>query len=229
MLTKLRRTVATSLLSLALLPATVRAQATYATFDSFLAAINGYAIDDFDDLAPALLEGPQARGAGTYAYTVQSGGFPLNNLYGVSNPDAATDNWLSVEDGSTSLSFGGFSNSVFSIGGRLFATLLSGAPSGTKVRVQAMDVLGNNIDVALMPASAEDFFGVRFDNALASFSVTADNSNFANVQEAYFATVNDLVVGGGAVPVPEPRSVWLLVSGLALLVVLPRRARSRGR
>jgi hypothetical protein len=81
-----------------------------------------------------------------------------------------------------------------------------------------MDIMGNMVDVSLGSTSPDGFFGVRFDFALASLMVTADNSNFAGM--AYFATANDLVLGAAPQTVPEPASGWLLVTVAGVLLVV---------
>jgi hypothetical protein len=202
-------------------PSTVAAQSTFADFDAFVAAIGPSGIDTFDDLGLDLLPGPLARSAGAYSYSVAStAGVPFDNLFPIENPASAGDLWLSLEDGLGSLSFSGFGSEVFAIGGRFFATDFGGAVSGTSLRVQASDVMGNSIDEVLSPATADAFFGVRFDYAVASLTLSAENGQGPDF---FFATANDLVLGEGARAVPEPHAAWLLVAGLGALLVVRRR------
>ena len=202
-------------------PSTVAAQSTFADFDAFIAAIGPSGIDTFDDLGPDLLPGPLARSAGAYSYSVAStAGAPFDNLFPIENLASAGDLWLSLEDGLGSLSFSGFGSEVFAIGGRFFATDFGGAVSGTSLRVQASDVMGNSIDEGLSPATADAFFGGRFDYAVASLTLSAENGQGPDF---FFATANDLVLGEGARAVPEPHVAWLLVAGLGALLVVRRR------
>lgn len=226
MSTSLRHLAATVAFACLAAPTTVSAQSTFANFDAFVAAIGPSGVDDFNDLLSDFIPGPLARSAGAYSYSVSStSGAPLDNLYPIENPDVAGDMWLSLDDALGSLSFGGFGSEVFAIGGRFFATEFDGVFSSMSVRVQASDVMGNSIDELLTPASADAFFGVRFDFALSSLTLSAENGQGPDF---FFATANDLVLGEAprTVPVPEPQAAWLLVSGMVALLVVGRRRRA---
>jgi hypothetical protein len=217
----IRHSLAAAALAFAATPSSLAAQTTFTTFDAFVAAIGSYGTDSFNELSNDVYAGPLMRSAGTNAYTVQAAGAPFNNLYALANPDQGTDLWLSTEEATAPLRFGGFSNTVFAVGGRFFATGLTGAVSGTALRVVAIDVMGNTVDELITPTSSGAFFGARFAFAVASFTVTADNSGFGG--SAYFPTVNDLVLGQAATTVPEPATLWLLAAGVGVLFVLRRK------
>lgn len=220
--TTLRRTLVAAAFCVAAAPATVAAQSTFDTFDAFVAAIGPTGTDAFDDLAVDFYPGPLARSAGAYAYSVRAAaGTPFDNLFALPNLAAPDDIWLSTEEAIAAITFDGFASDVFAIGGRFFATDIFGNVSGTRIRVVATDVMGNSVDTELAPASADAFFGIRFDHALASLTLTADNSEFTG--DAFFATVNDLVLGEAAQAVPEPQAHWLLVTGAGLIFVARRR------
>jgi hypothetical protein len=212
------------------LPATAAAQTTFTTFGAFVAAIGPSGTDQFNALGEGPVGSMLSRTAGGFSYSVQaSAAAPLDQLFGLANPLAPADSWLTTEEATASLHFGGFSSDVFAIGGHFFATDLSGSPSGTGLRLVAMDIMGNMVDVSLGSTSQDGFFGARFDFALASLMVTADNNNFAGM--AYFATANDLVLGAAPQTVPEPASAWLLVTvpGMLLVVRSSRRETRRVR
>jgi hypothetical protein len=212
MLTTLRHIAALVTVAVLATPATLAAQSTFASFDAFVAAIGPSGVDDFDDLTTDFVPGPLARSAGGYTYNVSSSaGAPFDNLLGLENPDVTGDMWLSLEESLASLLFDGFGSDVFAIGGRFFATDIDGGFSSMSVRVQASDVMGNSIDELLSPASADAFFGVRFDYALSSLTLTAENGQGPDF---FFATANDLVLGEAPRSVPEPQSAWLLVAGM---------------
>lgn len=205
-------------------PATVAAQSTYFSFDDFIAAIGPSGIDGYDDLAPDFVPGPIARSAGAYSYSVgSSAGVPFNNLFAFEGAGTTGDIWLSLEEAVASLSFDGFGPDVFAIGGRFFATDFDGVFSSTTVRVQGFDVMGNSIEALLSPASADAFFGMRFDYALASLTLTAENGQGPDF---FFATANDLVLGEAPRSVPEPQAAWLLVAGMGVLFMARRRQRA---
>lgn len=226
------RSTARAVLGSALLllaPALAQAQVTYTSFDAFLADAGPLGLDRFDDLAGnagSIIAGPIGRSAGATVYTVQASGVPLDGLFALANPADVNDGWLSTEDATATLRFTAFGANVSAIGGRFFTTDLDGTVADTPLRVRALDVMGNVVETTLTPASAEVFFGLRFDHALASFELTADNDAFSG--RAYFATVNDLVLGG-ARAVPEPATVWLLSLGLGGVVLRTRRRTSNPR
>lgn len=205
--------------ALVLAPVTVSAQTSYTNFAAFAAAFSITGTDSFDDLSGPVGIGPVARTAGASSYTVAAAASPFDVLYAVANPSSAQDTWLSTEDAVAPLTFSGFGSDVFGFGGRFFATDIAGAISGTSLVITAVDVLGNSFSSTINPISADAFFGVKFDNAIASFVVTANNSAFTGA--AYFATANDVVLGSTRA-VPEPGTVWLVAAGLGGLLVIAR-------
>lgn len=210
---------------LVLAPAATQAQTTFTSFDDFVATVGVIGTDGFDDLTGLYAPGPLDRTAGAAAYSVQASGAPFDVLLSLENPSEAGDLWLSTEEATAPLSFGGFGSEVFAIGGHFFSTDLGGSVTGTTLRIAAFDVMGNSIETIITPNTADAFFGVRFEFALASFTITADNETFSGT--AYFPTVNNLVLGG-ARTVPEPSSTWLLVMGAGGLLVLARRRGGAG-
>ena len=201
-------------------PMTAQAQSTFTSFDDFVATVGVIGTDGFDDLTGFYAPGPIDRTAGSAAYQVQGSGAPFDVLLSLENPSEAGDLWLSTEEATAPLSFGGFASEVFAIGGHFFVTDLGGSVTGSTLRIAAFDVMGNSIETIITPNTADAFFGVRFEFALASFTITADNDTFSGT--AYFPTVNNLVLGGVRT-VPEPSSTWLLVMGAGGLLVLARR------
>lgn len=206
--------------TLLLAPISAQAQTTVTSFDDFVATVAVIGTDSFDDLTGFYAPGPVDRTAGAAAYTVQASGVPFDVLLSLENPSQSGDLWLSTEEATAPLAFGGFGSDVFAIGGRFFATDLFGSVTGTTLRVAAFDVMGNSVETTIAPTTADGFFGVRFEFALASFTITADNDTFAGT--AYFPTVNNLVLGGVRT-VPEPNAMWLLLVGAGGVLVHMRR------
>lgn len=206
-------------------PIAAHAQSTFTSFSDFGSGVAVFGTDSYDDLAGFSAPGPMTRTAGAAAYSVQASGAPFDVLLSLENPSQTGDLWLSTEEATAPLAFGGFGSDVFAIGGRFFATDLGGTLTGTSLRIAAFDVMGNGVETTISPTTADGFFGVRFDFALASFTITADNDAFAGT--AYFPTVNSLVLGGVRT-VPEPNTSWLLAIGVGGLLVLMRRRGGAG-
>jgi hypothetical protein len=218
MLQSVRRTVAALVLAAAA-PAVVEAQVAYNNFASFLSAVGPNGIDSFDDLQ-APTPGPLSRSAGSFGYSVAMAASPLDQFFPIENAASAGDWWLSEETAGSNITFSGFGPTVRAIGGSFFATDFSGSASGTAVRIRAVDVNGLFFDQTFASTSSSDFFGVVFDNALATLQISAINTAGS---EFYFATANDLVLA----TVPEPSTMWLLAIGGSMLVVVGRRRRQR--
>lgn len=217
----LRRTITLAALSVAFAPATAAAQQTFTNFGMFAAALGARDVDTFDDLPAGVRSGPLARAAGSYGYTVaSSAGAPFDGLFTLEDPSASGDVWLSLEDAVGSLTFTGFGTQIFGIGGAFFATDLAGAASATQLRVQATDVMGNSINELLLAPTPDAFFGVRFNHAVASLTLTAVSVD----PTFFFATVNNLVLAE-ARAVPEPQAAWLITAGIVLVLAHAHRRR----
>jgi hypothetical protein len=170
-----------------------------------------------------VVPGPIARQAGDYGYTVAANDAPNDLFFPLENPALSSDVWLSTESADADLNFGGFGAEVRAFGGRFFATDLDGFVSGTRVFLFAEDIAGNSVEQTLTPLAADAFFGVSFDFALASVRLVAEN--VPQSTEAYFATVNDLVLAEARapVPVPEPSALPMLAAPLVWLLARRRR------
>lgn len=205
----------------AALPSAASAQATVFTdFSSFLGAVGPYGIDSFDNLGTDLA-GPLPRSAGGYNYQAAAAAEPLNLLFSLEASPGSSDLWLSEETAGTGITFSGFGSSVRGIGGFFFGTDFGGTAIDAAVFLRAEDVHGNFFETTLNQASPASFFGVLFENQLATLFVRMSNSDIT------FATANDLVLAEGATRVPEPASLLLLASGAALLLHSARRRRSQ--
>jgi hypothetical protein len=222
----LRSTLATAVVLAALVPATAQAQSTFTSFAEFIDAVGPSGVDSYDDLpAFAVVPGPLDRQAGSYGYSVATNEAPDNLFFPLENPAVSNDVWLSTENADAALNFGGFDSEVRAIGGHFFATDLDGAVSGTRLFLVAEDLMGNRVEQTLTPLTSGAFFGVSFDFGIASLRVAAEND--PQSIEAYFATVNDLVLAEAVAPVPVPEPSALLLLSAALLLLVARRQRRR--
>ncbi|MBL0938333.1 MAG: PEP-CTERM sorting domain-containing protein [Gemmatimonadaceae bacterium] len=221
MLQSVRRTVVAFAVA-AVVPSVMQAQVTYSSFSDFLAGVTSHGIDTFDDLNSGVVSGPLSRSAGSHSYSVAASASPLNLFYPIENGSSSGDWWLSEETAGTSITFSGFGSNVRAIGGSFFATDFNGGVSGTQLRIRALDVNGNVFDDVFSPATADSFFGVRFDFALASLQISAVNDQSGVY---FFATADDLVLAESRSTVPEPSSLLLLSVGAAALCVVRVRRR----
>lgn len=223
----LRSTLTVMALAAVLAPAAAKAQpTTFSSFDAFAAAVGTRGVDTFDDLtAGEFVEGPLARQAGTFGYSVAANGSGSSFFFPLDNPVDATDIWLSTEDALASITFSGFGNDVRAIGGNFFATdFFNGAFSAADLIFIAEDVNSTMVERTLSPQSTDAFFGVLFDNPLRSLRLVVVNDPDPSA-EAFFATANNLVLAQGpaSVPVPEPSTLLLVAVPLVLLLVRRRR------
>lgn len=224
MLALLRSTLATAVMLAVLAPTSARAQSTFTSFSDFIAAVGPYGVDTYDDLPSfEVVSGPLDRQAGSYEYSVAANGSGSSLFFPLENPDVGGDIWLSTEDADASMTFSGFGAEVRAVGGRFFATDLDGFVSGTDVTFIAEDINSNVFEGTWAPQSADAFFGVLFENPLLSLRIVAVND--PDLNDAFFATANDLVLAEGptTVPVPEPSTLLLVAAPTVLLLARRRR------
>ena len=206
--------------------ASFAAPVVYTNKALFLAAISGAATDSFNDLTTSgLLTEPLLRTAGGYGYT--AGTTSASGLYSV-GPSAA-DRWLSSADADSALVFNAFTGGVFGVGGYFFSTDVDGDFVSANVTVTGSD--GVTSTQTIMGATTTSFVGFYSSSGITSVVVAA--SQLGAPLGGYYATANDLVLGGRppAPPppggtVPEPGSLPLIALAAAVLFATTRRARS---
>jgi hypothetical protein len=203
-----------AMLALMLAPTIAHAQFTvYTNLADYLAAVSAPATDTYDDLAlDEFSEFPFTRTVSSYSYQVSA---PLGT-YVVGTED---DSWLSTNEETDILTLDNFSGGVAGIGGFFFATNFDGdVLPGTQLVLTVSNNGGTSVfDVT--SAGPSDFRGfVSLNGNITSLSVAASES---------FSTVNDLVLGGSTVVVPEPTAFALLVAGACGLALSARRRRTR--
>lgn len=222
-----RQRAARWLAALALLAASAATQAAFTVYDnaaSFAAATGAAGLDDFDDLSPdEAVEGPIARSAGSYGYSMValtdtsfiSDGSPVPPGYLLA-AGSASDRWLSTNAASDTLRFFSLSGTS-AIGGLFFGSDVQGQfAGGTTIEFLATDAQGTQA-YTLTGADVGSFIGFVSDTTLVSLTVRAWQDN-----GAVWVTANDLQL---AAAVPEPQTLAMLLGGLALLGAIARRRR----
>lgn len=185
---------------------------------SFLAATSAAATDSFDDLgAGDSGAGPLARQLGAYSYTARA----ANGLWGLSNPDDPADRWLSVMEATDGLHVDDFSSNVHAVGGSFFNTGFDGNKVTLAFSVVGID--GHAATFEHVFDGAGGFFGIVSDAGIASLRI---GGSYSAADGWTFPTMNDLVVGGPAAPVPEPGRLALALGGLVLVSTLARARRA---
>ncbi|WP_313703489.1 PEP-CTERM sorting domain-containing protein [Massilia sp.] len=176
----------------------------YTDRTAFLAAVGGYGVDTYDDLAVQLYESPFARSAGSYGYTASAD----SGLYGAGS---GGDGWLTPNVDNEAIIFSNFAPGIVGFGGYFFGSDINGAfvPNGT-LQFTATD--GSTLDYTLTGATTTSFVGFVSSSPLASVSLISGGD--------YWATANDVTL---AMPIPEPETYAMMMLGLGVVGWMRRR------
>jgi hypothetical protein len=205
--------------------ATQAALAVYTSPSAFNAAVSAPGLDSFSSLTPGLaLEGPIARTAGAYAYSVAvDPDTTFIDVGGVVPPGyivaagSASDRWLSTNTTTDTLRFFNLSGAT-AIGGLFFGSDIDGLfASGARIDFRATDAQGTQT-YTLTGAGVSSFVGFVSDTTLLSLTAQASQAN-----GDVWVTANDLQL---AAAVPEPQTLALLMAGLAFVGGAARRRRA---
>jgi len=217
--------IAATVLAATLCGGTAQAAITiYTSQTSYLAAVSNTGVDTFNNLTPgAQLAASLNRTAGSYAYTVTdvatAGGTAA--LYGAGT---ATDAWLSNNQNASTITFNGFGSGVRGAGANFFGTDINGtftAGAGNGLTLTATDASGTVTTTTVNPTTTT-FIGFVSTTGLTGMSVRATTGG-----AAYWATVNNLTLGGtAATAVPEPASWAMMIVGVGLVGGSLRRRKS---
>ena len=185
---------------------------------AFGAATTGSGIDDFEDLEASQIEGELQRTAGSYSYRVTAGPSDAGFYPATFNGDT----FLTSTVASDALTFRGFAPNVFAFGGSFFATDAYGSfVPGRTIELTAASG-ADRIAYTLDGSALSAFFGFISTTALTEITLRTISEQ-GNV---YWATANNVVLAtrDSVVPVPEPSSHAILLTGLAA-AAFARRAR----
>jgi len=180
-----------------------------------MSAISG--TDSFDDLTAGanLGSGPLTRAAGSLGYSAAVG--PDSDIfYGAGN---GTDNWLSTNVATDTVTFSGFAPGVFAAGANVFNSDVGGnfLRRGA-ITLAAVD--GNSTATQTVRfATTSTFIGFISDSALTSVSLTSTQGRNSTV----WPTMNNLTL---ATPIPEPETYALMLAGLAAVGFMARRRKA---
>jgi hypothetical protein len=208
--------VAAALLSVTAAHATIT---IYTTQASYLAAISAPGVDTYEDLTPnAGTAGPLNRTAGAYSYTATVGPSSSTFFPAGLSPDV----YLSSNNRTDTITFGGFSVGVRGVGGNFFGTNDAGLFSTVSaITVTATDGSGTVTQTLTDPA-ATSFLGFVSTAALTSVTTFVGVAGTGTV--GVWPTVNNLTLGAIAA-VPETQTLAMMLGGLAMLGMTMRRSK----
>lgn len=189
-----------------------QAQATITRYTSpaaFLAAAGSVGTDSFQDLSTGTtLATPVARSAGGLAY--QLTGASLRGF------DRGGDLWLMSDAGSGWVGLANFAQPVYALGAWFQLTDAAGTVTTSIGNASVEDI--NGLSSALNVFNATGPYFVGFVSTVPLRSALFSSSSFDR------AMLNDVMLGAGTSPIPEPTRALLLLAGLAAVgwVALPR-------
>ena len=171
---------------------------------SYLAAISDAGVDDYDDLAIALLGASINRTAGSHSYTASA----ANGLYGAGS---GADHWLSTNTATDPLLFSNFSANVVGFGGYFFTSNIAGTytPGGVTLTVEDA---GQELAYSIPGSTTSSFVGFVSSTGIVNVTLASIPGDIV------WPTANNLTLGAAASTpvVPEPATWAMMIGGFAL-------------
>ncbi len=207
-----------------LAPAAAHAQITvFNTLADYLNAVSPFATDTYNELAPNIeLANSVNRTAGLFSYAASTVD-PMSVLF---SAGTNSDPWLSTRLADDVLLVNNFSSNVRGVGGFFFTTDIDGAAQPGSITITVTDALGSAIRIIDL-STPQSFLGFVTTGPSQLFSVRLTAGG--TIDLARWPTVNNLVLGGipaQVTTIPEPHTLLLLLSGVAVLVLVRRGRRA---
>ncbi len=196
---------------------TVCAAAVYSSEAEFVAALDGYYLEDFDDLEDMYDDGPLSLGKGPvngFSYAIATIG---TNLYYM-------DGFISTNGPAAPLQFEFTGNNVTAFGGFLWPTDINGFDGVAGIDIEVVLNNGATETYAIENAAFNTFTGFISTEAFTTITFSANNQPIWTYGEGegLYMSADHIYAGTSVVPVPG--AVWLLGSGLLGMVGLRRKA-----
>lgn len=195
----------------------VCAATVYTSQAEFVAALDSYYLEDFDDLEGMYDDGPASLDKG-----------PVNGFsYAIATIDTNLyymDGFISTNGPAAPLQFEFTSNNVTAFGGFFWPTDIDGFNGVAGIDIEV--VLNNGITetYAIENAAYNTFTGFISTEAFTTITFSANDQPIWTYGEGQGLYMSADHIFAGASVVPVPGAVWLLGSGLMGLVGLRRKA-----
>jgi hypothetical protein len=211
----LRKPLAAAIL-LAVAGASQAAISVFTTQASFLAAVTAPGVDTFADLSvTTATASPLNRTAGSYTYRAAT----PDSFFGAGS---AANPWLSTNTAADSITFSNFAAGVSAIGGFFVGSDVNGAFTSGSLTLLATDGVGAT-STQTIAGGVTSFLGFVSTTSMTSLVLSAVQPAGGFLWPA--ADNLTLAISPVAVPVPEPETYALFLSGLGLLGIFGRRRR----
>jgi hypothetical protein len=190
----------------------------YTSEANFVAALESYYLEEFNDLEMDGGESSLARGpVNGFSYRIEA-----MDSSGDSSDLYFMDQSLSTNGPAHSLVFTFTGDDVTAFGGFLWPTTLDCSNAVAGIDVEMHFTGGNSETYAIQSAAFDTFTGFISDDAITSIIFSENGDSVWTDGDGLFVSA-DHVYAGASSSVPIPAAVWLLGSGLVSLISIRKK------